>query len=300
MSNSLPSAAVLGWFDLNERDLPWRDPDCTAWHILISEIMLQQTPVSRVIEPWRDWVRRWPVPSAMAAAPAGEVLRAWGKLGYPRRALRLHECSKVLAREHDDRVPADVETMLTLPGIGDYTARAVACFAFGQAVPVVDTNVRRVIARAEHGREHPGNPARADLADADALLPRADDGSYAQSAPRFSAALMELGALVCTARNPRCDRCPIPDCLWVRRGRPAHTGPPRKTQKFAGTDRQVRGLLLDVLRGTEDPVERARLDLAWTSDTAQRDRALDSLLVDGLVELTDDGRYCLAGESGTL
>ncbi|MXP19958.1 A/G-specific adenine glycosylase [Gordonia sp. HNM0687] len=297
MSNSVPPPTLLGWFDLHERDLPWREPGLSGWQILISEIMLQQTPVSRVVGPWREWVQRWPVPSAMAAASPGEVLRAWGKLGYPRRALRLHECATVLARDHDDRVPDDVHVMLQLPGIGDYTARAIACFAYGQPVPVVDTNVRRVIARAVHGREQPGNPARADLADADALLPRAADGSPSDSAPRFSAALMELGALVCTARKPRCDDCPLTDCTWVRLGRPAHTGPPRKVQKFTGTDRQVRGLLLDVLRGTTHPVERPRLDQVWTSDTAQRDRALDSLLVDGLVELTDDGRYCLAGES---
>ncbi|GAA12354.1 A/G-specific adenine glycosylase [Gordonia alkanivorans] len=289
MTNSVPPERLIGWFGTHERDLPWRDPACTGWQILVSEIMLQQTPVSRVLEPWRMWVERWPVPSAMAVEPAGEVLRAWGKLGYPRRALRLHECSKVLARDHGDRVPDDVETMLTLPGIGDYTARAVACFAYGQAVPVVDTNVRRVIARAVHGREQPGNPSRRDLDDAEALLPRS-------GAPRFSAALMELGALVCTARNPKCDNCPLVDCTWVRRGRPAHTGPPRKAQKFAGTDRQVRGLLLDVLRGTTGSVDRAKLDVVWTSDTAQRDRALDSLLVDGLVEITTDGRYCLAGE----
>ncbi|MBY4575386.1 adenine glycosylase [Gordonia paraffinivorans] len=297
MLNSVPPATLLGWFDTHERDLPWRDPSCTAWHILISEIMLQQTPVSRVLEPWRSWVERWPVPSAMAASTPGEVVRAWGKLGYPRRALRLHECAKFLASEHDDRVPDDVETMLTLPGIGDYTARAVACFAYGRAVPVVDTNVRRVIARAVHGREHPGNPSRRDLADAEALLPRRPDGGYAETAPRFSAALMELGALVCTARNPKCDNCPLTGCTWVRLGRPAHQGPPRRTQKFAGTDRQVRGLLLDVLRGSTGAVEREKLDVVWTKDTAQRDRALDSLLVDGLVELTSDGRYCLAGEA---
>ncbi len=292
----MPSAAVLGWFDANERDLPWRDPECSAWHILISEIMLQQTPVSRVIGPWQEWVTRWPVPSAMAAASGGEVLRAWGKLGYPRRAMRLHECAKVLAERFDDRVPDDVETMLRLPGIGDYTARAVACFAYQQPVPVVDTNVRRVIVRAVHGREQPGNAARSDLADAQALLPR-DGSGYSPAAPRFSAALMELGALVCTARTPRCEVCPIEStCTWVRLGKPTHAGPPRKVQKFAGTDRQVRGLLLDVLRGTDGPVRRDQLDIVWTSDTAQRDRSLDSLLVDGLVELTSDGRYCLAGE----
>lgn len=298
MTTSVPPATLLWWFDRNERDLPWRAPGLSGWQILISEIMLQQTPVVRVVSPWHDWVTRWPVPSAMAAATPGEVLRAWGKLGYPRRALRLHECATVLRESFEDRVPDDVPTMLTLPGIGDYTARAVACFAYGQAVPVVDTNVRRVIARAVHGREQPGNPSRSDLVDAEALLPRDDAGNLAPNAPRFSAALMELGALVCTARNPRCDVCPlIEDCTWVRLGKPAHAGPPRKVQKFAGTDRQVRGLLLDVLRGTEHPVERAKLDVVWTADIAQRDRALDSLLVDGLVELTADGRFCLAGEA---
>lgn len=296
MVSSLPPTTVLGWFDRHERDLPWREPGLSGWQILISEIMLQQTPVARVIEPWTQWVTRWPTPSAMAASSSADVLRAWGKLGYPRRALRLYECATVLATQYDDRVPEDVATMLSLPGIGDYTARAVAAFAYGQAVPVVDTNVRRVIARAVHGRAEAGNPSKSDLADADALLPRTASGEYAPTAPRYSAALMELGALVCTARTPSCEICPISDCTWVARGRPAHTGPPRRPQKFAGTDRQVRGLLLDVLRDSDIPVERKRLDAVWTTDASQRDRALDSLLSDGLVELSSDGRFCLAGE----
>lgn len=289
---------ILGWFATARRPLPWREPGISGWQILVSEIMLQQTPVARVTGPWADWVRRWPVPSALAAETAGEVVRAWGKLGYPRRALRLHECAKTLAAEHDDRVPDDVETLLGLPGIGDYTARAVACFAYGQAVPVVDTNVRRVIARAVHGRE-PGNPAKADLTDAQALAPRTGDGALAPQAPEFSAALMELGALVCTARNPDCAACPIAgDCRWLARGRPAYDGPPRRIQKYEGTDRQARGRLLDVLRESVGPVSRAALDIAWTRDSGQRNRALDSLLTDGLIEVTDDGLFCLAGESG--
>ncbi|MFC0316535.1 A/G-specific adenine glycosylase [Gordonia phosphorivorans] len=288
---------ILVWFDDARRDLPWRDPEITGWHVLISEIMLQQTPVARVVDPWQEWVRRWPVPSAMAAEPAGEVLRAWGKLGYPRRALRLHDCAKVLAAQHDDRVPDDVDVLLGLPGVGDYTARAVACFAYGQAVPVVDTNVRRVIARAVHGQEQPGNPSRRDLADAEALLPRDDDGAPTAAAPIFSAALMELGALVCTARNPACEQCPIVDrCRWVARGRPSYSGPPRRTQKYEGTDRQARGKLLDVLRASSAPVERAALDIAWTRDPGQRDRALDSLLTDGLIEVTPAGLFALPGE----
>ncbi|MGO3327005.1 A/G-specific adenine glycosylase [Gordonia sp. (in: high G+C Gram-positive bacteria)] len=298
MSDSVPPHTVLAWFGPNHRRLPWRESGVTGWQILISEIMLQQTPVSRVVEPWRQWVQRWPAPSNMAAESVGEVVRAWGKLGYPRRAMRLHECAGVLAEKFDDAVPSDVDTLLTLPGIGDYTARAVACFAYGQAVPVVDVNVRRVVARAVHGRQHPGSPARRDLAETQALFPLAADGSPAPETPTFSAALMELGALVCTAREARCEICPLePTCEWVRLGRPQHDRPARRVQKFEGTDRQARGRLLDVLRGTSGPVERSALDLAWERDPGQRSRALDSLLVDGLIEVTEEGLFCLAGEA---
>jgi A/G-specific adenine glycosylase len=282
---------LLDWYDLEQRDLPWRRADVTAWQILVSEFMLQQTPVARVEPIWLDWVARWPTPSATAAASAADVLRAWGKLGYPRRAKRLHECATVIAEQFDDVVPSDVETLLTLPGIGAYTARAVACFAYRQRVPVVDTNVRRVLARAVHGRaEAAASSSPRDLTDVDALLPNDAD------APRFSAALMELGATICTARAPRCGLCPLSVCAWRSRGYPAAAGPARRAQRYAGTDRQVRGRLLDVLRGNDSPVTRAELDVAWLTDTAQRDRALDSLLVDGLVELTADGRFALAGE----
>jgi A/G-specific adenine glycosylase len=246
--------------------------------------------VARVEPIWRDWVARWPTPSATAAASAADVLRAWGKLGYPRRAKRLHECAIQIAAEHGDEVPEDVDTLLTLPGIGSYTARAVACFAYGRRVPVVDTNVRRVVARAVHGRADSPASVR-DLADVAALLPNDPD------APRFSVALMELGATVCTARSPRCGLCPLSVCAWRSAGYPPATTPARKPQRYAGTDRQVRGRLLDVLRDNTTPVTRNQLDLAWLSDTAQRDRALDSLLTDGLVEQTPDGRFALAGEA---
>ncbi|MEV6068753.1 A/G-specific adenine glycosylase [Nocardia sp. NPDC052001] len=289
---TIDSDTLIDWYEETARDLPWRRPEVTAWQILMSEIMLQQTPVVRVEPIWREWVARWPVPSAMAAAPQGDVLRAWGKLGYPRRALRLHECSRVLAEQYGDEVPTDVDVLLSLPGIGDYTARAIACFAYGQRVPVVDTNVRRVVARAVHGRADAGNPASRDLRETEALLPA--------SVPRaavFSAALMELGATVCTARTPDCSRCPLPTCAWVTAGRPA-SDIVRRTQKFEGTDRQARGRLLDVLRAATGPVERIRLDMAWTRDIGQRDRALDSLLIDGLIEQTADGLFALAGEGG--
>jgi len=284
-------ANLVDWYDRSRRDLPWREPGVSAWQILVSEFMLQQTPVSRVLPIWLDWVRRWPTPSATAAASTADVVRAWGKLGYPRRAMRLHECATVIARDHNDVVPDDVDVLLTLPGVGSYTARAVACFAYGKRVPVVDTNVRRVVARAVHGRADAGNPsATRDHADVAALLPNA------QVAPRFSVALMELGATVCTARAPRCGLCPIGECSWRQAGYPPADGPLRRVQRYAGTDRQVRGRLLDVLRAKASPVTRAELDVAWLTDTAQRDRALDSLLVDGLITQTPDGRFGLAGQ----
>nr|WP_225957790.1 A/G-specific adenine glycosylase [Amycolatopsis lexingtonensis] len=283
---------MLDWFSAHGRDLPWREPDCSAWGVLVSEIMLQQTPVARVQPIWHEWMARWPVPSALAASTQGEVVRAWGKLGYPRRALRLHEAAGVIARDHGDVVPSDVDTLLALPGIGAYTARAVAAFAYGRRAPVVDTNVRRVVARAVHGAGDAGPASNTrDMADVEALLPVED-----APAAKFSAAIMELGALICTARAPKCADCPVYDeCAWQLAGRPEYAGPAKPVQKFAGTDRQVRGRLLDVLRGSEGPVEKAKLDLVW-HDAGQRDRCLDSLLVDGLLEQTRDGLFALPGE----
>jgi A/G-specific adenine glycosylase len=284
------AAQLIVWFDAHARDLPWREAGTTPWGVLVSEVMLQQTPVRRVAGVWTEWMARWPTPSSLAAETPGAAVRAWGKLGYPRRALRLHEAAVAISSRHDDVVPADVDVLLTLPGIGAYTARAVAAFGYGHRVPVVDTNVRRVVARAVRGMADPAAPSTSrDLSDVDGVLPEAQ-------AARFSAALMELGALVCTARSPRCADCPVVDeCAWVRAGKPAGTVPGRPVQRFAGTDRQVRGLLLDVLRAAVDPVPRARLDAVWV-DALQRDRCLGSLLVDGLVEQTFDGRFALPGE----
>uniref|UniRef100_UPI001C5DA7C8 A/G-specific adenine glycosylase n=1 Tax=Pseudonocardia nigra TaxID=1921578 RepID=UPI001C5DA7C8 len=184
---------VLDWYPAAARDLPWRRAGTTPWGVLVSEFMLQQTPVARVEPIWLDWMARWPVPSALAAAPRADVLRAWGKLGYPRRALRLHEAAGIIAERHGDVVPADPDALEALPGVGSYTARAVAAFGYGRRCPVVDTNVRRVVARAVHGSGDAG-PARtaADLADVEPLLP-ADD----ESAAVVSAGLMELGAVIC-------------------------------------------------------------------------------------------------------
>jgi A/G-specific adenine glycosylase len=260
--------------------------------VLVSEIMLQQTPVARVQLIWSEWLVRWPAPSALASESQGEVVRAWGKLGYPRRALRLHAAATAIASEHGDVVPSDVDTLLALPGIGAYTARAVVAFAYGKRAPVVDTNVRRVVARAVHGAADPGPPSNTrDMADVEVMLP--DENARAA---RFSAALMELGAMICTARSPLCADCPVyADCAWQRAGRPAYAGPAKQVQRFAGTDRQVRGLLLDVLRSTDGPVDKPQLDIVW-SDAGQRDRCLDSLLIDGLVEQTASGLFALPGE----
>lgn len=289
---TVPADILIDWFDQHARELPWRDPDRTGWAVLVSEIMLQQTPVARVLPVFDEWLERWPLPSALARESQGEVVRAWGKLGYPRRALRLHAAADVIATKHNDVVPSDVDTLLDLPGIGAYTARAVAAFAYGKRAPVVDTNVRRVVARAVHGAGDAGPPSTSrDLADVEGLLPAAEP-----HAARFSAAMMELGALICTARAPRCADCPLlATCAWQRAGRPAYAGPAKPVQRFAGTDRQVRGLLLDVLRGTGEPVDKGRLDTVWSVD-GQRDRCLHSLLSDGLVEQTADGRFALPGE----
>ena len=280
--------AVVDWYATAARDLPWRRPGVDAWAVLVSEVMLQQTPVARVEPVWRAWLDRWPTPADLAAASPAEVIRAWGKLGYPRRALRLREAAVAVVERHAGVVPDDVVALEALPGVGTYTARAVACFGYGQAQPVVDTNVRRVVTRLLHGRAQAGNARAADLDDVRALTP-----TDPERAVRFSVAAMELGALVCVAGAPRCGVCPVRDrCAWRLAGFPPDEGPPRRVQKFAGTDRQVRGRLLDVLRAAHHPVTAAELDTAW-DDAVQRSRCLDSLLADGLVEQTTDGRFRL-------
>jgi A/G-specific adenine glycosylase len=290
---------VLAWYARNARDLPWRAPGATPWAVLVSEIMLQQTPVSRVLPEYLSWMTRWPTPAALAASPAGEAIRQWGRLGYPRRALRLHETATILVARHGGTVPADVDALRTLPGIGSYTAAAVASFAFGQRHAVLDTNVRRVLARLVAGQPVPAAASSAaSVAErrlAESLLP-----AEPAVAARWSVAVMELGALVCTAASPRCGGCPVAgDCGWLAAGRPA---PPdevarRRTQKYDGTDRQCRGRLLAVLRAADGPVRRADFDAAWPT-RAQLDRALDGLVADGLVDPLADGRFALPGGTG--
>lgn len=274
------SATVNAWFEEHGRDLPWRDPEFTAWGTLVSEIMLQQTPVARVIPRLETWLQRWPTPAALAAEPPGEAVRAWDRLGYPRRALALHAAATEIAEKHDGVVPSDVDVLLGLPGVGDYTARAVAAFAYGLRHPVVDTNVRRVIARAVAGQGEAGPPStRRDLAAMEALLPV--DPVAAQLT---NAGVMELGAIVCTARAPRCDVCPLTaTCAWRQAGYPDYEGPRAAVQKkFEGSDRQMRGLIMAELRASDIPVTREEID-GVGQDAAQRDRALNGLLKDGLV-----------------
>lgn len=279
---------AVAWFAANRRELPWREPGTSAWAILISEVMLQQTPVVRVIPAWLSWLERWPTPADLAATAPAEVIRAWDRLGYPRRALRLRECAQAIVDRHGGRVPDDVTKLLALPGIGAYTARAVAAFAYRQRHPVVDTNVRRVLARAVAGRPDAGpTTAPADLALAEGQLP-ADP----EQAARASAAFMEIGAVICTARHPRCPECPLGRvCRWRATGQALPEGPTRRPQRYAGTDRQARGRVLAALRATETPLPHAQIDLVWP-DHEQLARALASLIHDGLIE-SHGGDYAL-------
>lgn len=271
--------SVLGWYDAHARDLPWRAPSATPWSVMVSEFMLQQTPVTRVLPAHEAWLARWPTPAALAGDSAGEAVRAWGRLGYPRRALRLHAAAGAILDRHGGQVPADLEALRALPGVGDYTAAAIAVFAFGRRHAVLDTNVRRVLVRLRQGQElPPPSVRREERVDAEALLP-ADPGDAAT----WSIGLMELGALVCVAGTPRCGACPVrSSCAWRAAGYPAYDGPPRRAQAWAGTDRQCRGRLLAVLREATGPVSRARLREAW-HDAGQRERCLESLLTDGLL-----------------
>lgn len=282
---------VVAWFGAHARDLPWRAADRTPWAVLVSEVMLQQTPVARVLPVWRTWLDRWPGPADLAAAPADDVIRAWDRLGYPRRALRLQECARVVVERHDGVLPDDEPSLLALPGVGTYTAAAVLAFAHGRRSVVVDTNVRRVLSRVLDGRALPPvHLSRAELSRAGRLVPQDD-----VAATRWNAAVMELGAVVCTARAPGCSRCPVADrCAWLAAGRPpdADTAT-RPRQAWAGTDRQTRGRIMASLRTARAPLAAADLDDVSPSD--QRARALASLLADGLAVGDDRTGYRLPG-----
>jgi A/G-specific adenine glycosylase len=282
---------IIDWYAKHARDLPWRAPGVTPWSVLVSEIMLQQTPVSRVLPAHAAWLERWPEPKALAADPAGEAVRQWGRLGYPRRALRLHATACIVASKYAGNIPEDHDELLKLPGLGAYTAAAVAVFAFGKKHAVLDTNVRRVFARLVAGKQYPGTaPSTAEYRMAEALLPEDD-----ATAARWSVAVMELGALVCTAASPACARCPVREqCKWRAVGYP-ESDEKRKVQRYEGTDRQCRGRILALLRDSRAPLGITHFDIAWP-DNAQRARALDGLVADGLVDPLPDGRFALPGE----
>jgi len=256
--------------------------------MLFSELLLQQTPVARVVPVHSAWLERWPTPADLAAEPSGEAVRAWGRLGYPRRALRLHAAATAVVERYDGEVPDSYDELLTLPGVGDYTAAAVASFAFGRRHVVLDTNVRRVFARALRGVEFPdASVNRAERELAHSVLPE-----DAETAATWAVAVMELGALVCTAAAPRCSGCPIAaECAWLAAGSPAYAGRPRRGQAWAGTDRQCRGRLMAVLRDSDGPVHRSSLELAWP-EPEQRERCLQTLVDDGLIA-EEHGSYRL-------
>ncbi len=271
---------VQEWYTLHARVLPWREPGVGAWAVLVSEVMLQQTPVARVLPVWQQWMVRWPTPASLAAQPAGEAVRAWGRLGYPRRALRLHESARVITQQHGGQVPRDEQALRALPGVGDYTAAAVLSFAFGQAQVVLDTNVRRVWARVLGGAAFPSTTSRTavEVEQARALQPRDP-----ATASRWAVAVMEFGALVCTARSPACTDCPLATvCAWRAAGYPP-PATPRRGQVYEGTDRQMRGRILAVLREAATPVDVQALLAPCPTEQAQFHRCLASLLTDGLV-----------------
>ena len=290
--SSLLHQRILDWYSTEARDLPWRLPGVSAWGVLVSEVMLQQTPVTRVEPAWRSWMSQWPTPADLAASAPGDAVHAWGRLGYPRRALRLHGAAVAMVERHGGQVPDAVEELRALPGVGAYTAAAVSAFAFGRRTAVVDTNVRRVLTRIVLGAGQAApSLTRAELDLAGSLLPESPD-----VARTWGVAVMELGALVCSARSPRCPGCPVRDlCAWQGAGHPAYEGPTRRPQPWHGTDRQCRGTLLAMLRATSGPVTAHAVSAAWSSDDTQRERCLDSLVADGLVEPLSGNRFRLPG-----
>jgi A/G-specific adenine glycosylase len=283
---------VLRWYAQSARDLPWRQPNATPWSILVSEIMLQQTPVSRVLPAHDAWLRRWPDPAALAAATPAAAVRQWDRLGYPRRAVRLHASAELITARHSGQVPTSIDELRGLPGVGSYTAAAVASFAFAQRQVVLDTNVRRVLARLVTGEFlAPAGQTAAEVQLAESLLPM--DGKLAA---RWSVSVMELGALICTAARPRCDDCPVRDqCAWVKLGRTA-VAARRPAPRYEGSDRHCRGRVLAVLRSATGPVSPDVLDATW-HDSGQRARALAALIHDGLIVRCADGSLALPGET---
>ena len=274
---------VLSWYKKNKRDLPWRKTD--AWGVLVSEIMLQQTPVARVLPIYIEWMKRWPTPAALAAATPAQIITAWGRLGYPRRALRLHECAKVISAKYNGRIPDTQSELRELPGIGDYTSAAIIAFAFEGRSLVLDINIRRVFARAIDGIEIPPSaPTKSERSEREKLIP-------AKNPHVWAAATMELGALICTAKKPKCGQCPLADqCIWRSLDYPV-SDQLKRTQSWHGTDRQCRGVIVQALR--ENPALKKKEILQLWDVPSQVEKALLSLLEDGLVVEQKGQRFSL-------
>lgn len=268
------SQEIISWFKKHQRDLPWRKSD--PWGVLVSEIMLQQTPVNRVLPVYEFWMHTWPSPRALASATPAEVITAWGRLGYPRRALRLHECAKVIATQYQGRVPETESELRALPGIGEYTAAAIMAFAFKKRSLVLDINIRRLFSRLYRGKEHPStSPTKSEKSEYESYIPKRD-------AHLWAAATMELGALICTSKNPICGRCPVANhCKWRSLDYPA-TDRIRRTQTWHGTDRQCRGTIVQALR-ENSVLSKKKILLLWDVPS-QVEKALLTLLDDGLIE----------------
>ena len=311
---------LFDWWSRYARDLPWRFGRTTPWGVLVSEVMSQQTQMSRVVPYWTAWMRVWPDAASLAAAPKAEVITAWGRLGYPRRALRLQECARQVAGQYADRLPRDYDQLVALPGIGDYTASAVMSFAYGERIAVIDTNIRRVLSRVFLGRESKGGAAsREERQLAWQVLPEDEDSEVSDHhvngddslgtadpqirsaawreppSARWNQAVMELGATVCVARKPACDICPLAGhCRFLKAGLPGlGSGRTRPRQRFAGTDRQIRGSILQALRQASGaPVFRKDLK-PLCDDEIRLDRCIASLDEDGLLEIGQDGSLSL-------
>ena len=274
---------IVTWFKKNKRDLPWRTT--TPWGVMVSEYMLQQTPVNRVLPKWIEWMERWPTPADLAQSTPAEVITAWGRLGYPRRALRLHAAAQIIRDDFNNEVPEDEMTLQMLPGIGQYTAAAIAAFAFEQRTLVMDVNIRRLLTRLIDGNEHPRPaPTTRERAARLTLMPQ-------KNAHVWAAATMELGAIVCTSSNPKCELCPvISQCNWRKNGYPK-TDLIRKSQDWHGTDRKCRGTIVQALRENASLTENAIKKL-WP-DESQVEKALVTLLEDQLIQSLPHTRYRL-------
>ena len=265
---------IISWFEINKRDLPWRS--ATPWGVMVSEFMLQQTSVVRVLPKWNEWMQRWPSPHDLSIAPTADVITAWGRLGYPRRALRLHEASKVIVRDFNGVIPSTQEELRSLPGVGEYTAAAIASFAFNQQALVLDINIRRLFARVIDGVEFPTPaPTTKERNARQGLIPIKD-------AHIWAAGTMELGALICTSRRPKCELCPVKShCSWSKKNYPK-SEQVRKGQGWHGTDRKCRGIIIQALRENSFLNEN-QLKALWKEDS-QVEKALVTLVKDGLIE----------------